>query len=202
VRGLGVAHAGEPGSELVLGQAPEAEVLVQGAVPRDVGEGGEGHGAQAPAGSPRLHRAEQAAAEPLALVVGQHGELLDVRAPVDHVHDDVAGGGAVGVEGDPAPPGRRVRLEALGGGRLVRGDLGQAHVGEPPAGLPLDLAEALGVLGAPGADHRPSLRATEGRPQAPLCRIRGPGQLWGISTESMRCTVALAVGMLAQTTSA
>ena len=134
--------------ELVVGEHHEPEVSVQGGVPRDLGERGEGD--RGPTLPDRLDAdgLDERAPDADALVDGLDAQLLDVHAAVDLVDEHVADRLVLVVDRDPAPTLRSMAREVGDGVGLVVGDCVESDVAEPRPRPALDLLEDTGVVGA------------------------------------------------------
>jgi len=139
----------------MLTEVSEAEVPIEGCVPRDLGERGERDGRQARVRRPGADALEKRPADASTLMIRPNGHLLDVRASVDHVDEHVADRHIAAVDGDPRPPARREAGKRLQAGRLVVGHLGQADVAKPLTGAAFDLSKHRAVRGLRWPDgHR------------------------------------------------
>jgi hypothetical protein len=103
-------------------------MAIQGCVPRDIPERGERDRRQAQPYGPRGNALEQSAADTRTLIVRQNAHLLDVRAAVDDVNEDVADRHIHAVGGDPRSPLLRVAGEHIDGCGLIIRDLRQTDM--------------------------------------------------------------------------
>lgn len=147
------ADAAEPIGDLIFSHDLEAEPLVIGCVPRNVGVGGQRQSSEAVLLSPCGGGVQECLAQTLSSMVGVHGDLLDMGVPINHVEEEV-GHGTIRVVGDD--PGPTVLLEAgqLGDGwRFIVCDGSHVKVAERRTGCSLELANSRQVFPASGPEH-------------------------------------------------
>ena len=141
VRCLLLSNVPQLRSEFILAEDAEAEISIERRVPRDVGEGRERDGRQPCIGCPGAHTLEKRLADASALMTRPNAHLLDVRAVVDNVDEDVADRLIGAVNSDPGPPCLRVSGERLHGSRRVIRDLGQTDISKALASKSFDLSK-------------------------------------------------------------
>jgi hypothetical protein len=146
------AEGAEFRTDLAVRQDPEAEVLIQGAVPGDLGEGGERDCAPPVLNRPCTHPVEQRAAYTGSLMIRPDAHLLYVRVAIDLVHNHVADGLPGLVDGNPAPSRNRVVSKGIDRRRLVIGNVGQADIPEPLARQAFDHLQGRCVTGQAWTD--------------------------------------------------
>ncbi len=126
------------GTDCIVRQHPEAEVLVQRSIPRDLGVGREGDGEASGLRSPCAYAIDERTTDAGALVLGTYAYLLDVSVTVHVVDHDVTDRLTRNADGDPATAIFRVAREFFEGGWLVVSDRLQTDVAEALAGKPFD----------------------------------------------------------------
>lgn len=99
--GFCVSQLLESRADFCLRENSETEVLIEGAVPRDVYESGEGQRLEALRDGPRLSLLDQSASNPLTLVTGINTYLLDVAYVVNEIDQDVTERMIGIIDGDP-----------------------------------------------------------------------------------------------------
>jgi hypothetical protein len=159
-----VSNSPKLGTDLVIGENSETEVAIEGRVPWDVGERRERDSRQTTVCRPGADALEERSAYASALVIRPDAHLLDVRAPVNDIDEQVSDRQIHVVDGDPRPSVFRVVSERLHGGRLVVRHLGKTDVAKPDASKAFDLSKHRPFLGPRRPDDRSHASILAGRP--------------------------------------
>jgi hypothetical protein len=157
---LGASNLAQPWPDLLLPNDPEAQVLIQRAIPGDVVKGAKRQGAHRLLDRPALHGPDERTGESPSLMGWLHADLGDVGAVVDDVDHDEADGPVRPLGGHPATTGLGVCHQESCGHRLGVSNVGHAHICEPLTREALDNAQKLGLARASGTDHRHARTAT------------------------------------------
>src|SRR5579864_3826744 len=159
--GLLLTYVTKTGAKLALGEYSEADVLVEGPVPRDMAERGQRQPCHAARARPGPYLLDQCPANPPALVFRCDAQLLNVGRFVDLVHQHVADRFIVRSDSDPGPAAFHIASQLLGGGWLLVSDMVKPVLPKALARGPLDLAQYRKVVVAGRTDmdggHLPSL---------------------------------------------
>ena len=134
-------------ANLGVGKHHEAEVRIEGAIPRNVGEGRQSHGGSSCVLRPGSNAFDECAPNTDALVRGIDADLLDVSAAVDLIYKHVADGTVSFIDRDPATSGHRVPREVFGGSGLFVGDVIETDFSEAFPGAALDQAQHHRIIG-------------------------------------------------------
>src|SRR5580658_1347511 len=154
------------GTKLLFGHDDETEMFIQGAIPRDVGEGGESDRRTSGFDRPQSYGVEQFPTETLALEPRKNADLLNVSILIDDIDNDVANWLVKFVSGYPAAPADGVSIKLLLGNGFRFCDRSHSDRPERLAGQPLDLSERRAFSWAASANtvHRPILARLSGIP--------------------------------------
>jgi hypothetical protein len=134
------------GTDLIIVKHDEAEVCIQGRVPRNVREGRQRDCASAGDLRPGTRLFDKPSPDTRPLVLRLDTYLLDVRVPIDLVDEHVSDRGVVLIDRNPAATGVRVPHERLNRGRFVIGDVVQTNPTELFASATLDNTQRRGIV--------------------------------------------------------
>jgi hypothetical protein len=137
-----VPDGSQAGSDVIVGEDPEAEAAVERRVPRDVDERREGNRRLATFGSPDA--LYQSATDSLTLVTRFHAHLLDLRVAVDVIDEQIADRAIRVVQRDPSPLSYGVSGQNLKRQRLLLSHLGHADLVEASARSAFDAPKGRG----------------------------------------------------------
>lgn len=177
MRRLSVANGSELRPELGLAKDAEAEALIVGTVPRDVGERRQRESGTPTGVRPGDCAPDKGRPDSPALLLRHDAHLLDVGIAVDIVDQQVPDRRTGVVEGDPGPPVGGVLPQGLNGRGFMVGHRTEPDVAKPLAGGALNPPQGGCVPGAgwPDRDRRLRPDAHRGRARRKQRRVATSG---------------------------